>query len=193
VSTDLRNPGGKLAAEASLEAAKALVDAGAEEQEQLELIAPLTADELEAAQERLGPNAGKVAVMREARRGRGRPPGVRNKRTDDFVRYISQFGQDPAITLMQIQSTPTEELVARSILLDPEKRRLSTGDAEALRIRCAEALMPYMHGKQPVRVDANIRGVIVQETIGDVRGVRGVTIDGEILGVLPIDDGEGPE
>lgn len=174
--------------------AKALVDAaGAEEAEQMDLLTePITAEEMLEAQERLGPKAGHLTVLREARetRKRGRTPGSRNRRTDDFVRYASQFGSDPAVVLMQIASTPEEVAVERSAAMDPVKRRLSWGDARAMRVRAAEALLPYFHGKQPVRVDATIRGVIVQEVIGG-HEQRGVLIDVEPLGTLPIDDEEG--
>lgn len=171
--------------------AKALVDAAAaDEAEQLDLLAePISAEEMAEAHERLGPKAGPLTVLREAReeRKRGRTPGSRNRRTDDFVRYASQFGSDPAVVLMQIASTPEEVAVERSAAMDPVKRRLSWGDARAMRVRAAEALLPYFHGKQPVRVDATIRGVIVQEIIGG-HEQRGVTIDAEPLGVLPFDD-----
>ena len=97
-------------------------------------------------------------VLAEARRRAGRKPGSRNRRTDDFARYILGFGQHPAVTMMQIQSTPPETLVERSAAMDPAKRRLSYGDAQALRIRCAEALLPYIEGKKPVAVDISVNG-----------------------------------
>ena len=169
--------------------AKAEFEAARAEQEQLDLLEPLTAEELSEVQQDLGAAAGLVTVMAEARKRRkGRPVGSRNKRTDDFAKYIGQFGQDPAITLMQIQSTPSEELVARSKLLDLPKRQMSYADAQALRIRCAEALMPYLHSKKPIAVDATVRGVIVQEQIGEIRPVRGTVIDGDVLGLGPVDD-----
>lgn len=181
--------GGKVVASEALAAAKAQFETAAADEQQLDLLEPLSAEELDDAREALGPGAGLVSVMKEARKRRGgRTPGARNKRTDDFARYIAQFGQDPAITLMQIQSTPTEELVARSKLLDLPKRQMSYADAESLRIRCAEALMPYIHSKKPVAVDATVRGVIVQEQIGRIDGPGGVTIDGEVLGIGPIGD-----
>jgi hypothetical protein len=145
------------------------------------------------AREDLGPGAGLVTVMTEAQAKRaGRRKGVRNRRTEDFVKYISQFGQDPAITLMQVQSTPPEELIARSKLLDPEKRRLSYGDAVALRVRCAEALMPFIHAKQPVAVDATIRGVMVVEEIGDARGSVIDLLEAEPL-VAPAEEDDEPD
>jgi hypothetical protein len=165
----------------------------AQEAEQLDLLEPLTARELEEAREDLGPGAGLVTVMTEAQAKRaGRRKGVRNRRTEDFVKYISQFGQDPAITLMQVQSTPPEELIARSKLLDPEKRRLSYGDAVALRVRCAEALMPFLHAKQPVAVDATIRGVMVVEEIGDARGSVIDLLEAEPL-VAPAEEDDEPD
>lgn len=181
--------GDKAVTNGVLDEAKALLAGAAAEEEQLNLLEPLTADEIDEAREALGGHAGVVAVMREARKRRaGRPKGVRNKRTNDFARYILQFGQDPAITLMQIQSTPSEELVARSRLVDPPKRQMSLHDADSLRVRCAEALMPYITSKQPVAVDARIRGVMVVEEIGSAIG-RGVTIEAdEPLGVLGGDD-----
>lgn len=190
MSTDPNAIGGKAEGEALVAEARTLLEAAAAEAEQLELLEPLTAEELEDARTALGQGAGLVSVMREAhQRRRGRPKGAKNRRSDDFARYIGQFGQDPAITLMQIQSTPTEELVARSKLLDPEKRRMSYADAQSLRIRCAEALMPFIHSKKPVAVDATIRGVMVVEEIGGGdRGGR--TIDGEVIGVLPFGEGE---
>lgn len=179
--------GGKVVANEALAAAQAEFEAARVQEEQLNLLDPLTAEEIDEAREALGVGAGMVTVMKEARKRRaGRPAGVRNKRTEDFARYIGQFGQDPAITLMQIQSTPTEELVARSKLLDIPKRQMSYADAASLRIRCAEALMPYIHSKKPVAVDATVRGVIVQEQFGEMRAVRSTTIDGEVLGIGPM-------
>jgi hypothetical protein len=187
--------GGKAAAADMLREAKALVDdAEAAEQEQLDLLAePLTAEEVALAQEALGASAGRMTVLRQARENRkvGRTPGSRNRRTDDFIRYISQFGPDPAVVMMQIAGESEEAMLERSYANDPVKRRLSWGDARAMRIRAAEALLPYFHGKQPVKVDATIRGVVVVEEFGSSHGA-GITIDADPLGLLPMDDeGEG--
>lgn len=150
--------GGKRVADALAEQ-KALLDQAASEQAQLELLEPLTPLEMAEAQEALGENAGRLAVMREARRRRGRPKGVRNKRTDDFVKYASQFGVDPARVLMEIASTDPEVLVERSAAMDPVKKRLAYGEAQSMRIRAAETLMPYFHGKKPLQVDMNFSGL----------------------------------
>lgn len=129
------------------------------DREQLQFLDPISADEIFSAQEALGGSKPLVEVLREAKKGRaGRKPGSRNRRTDDFARYIRQFGQDPAITLMQIQSTSAEELVARSQLIDTVKRQMSLADAMALRARCAAELMPYLHGKKPIEIDVGLNG-----------------------------------
>jgi hypothetical protein len=175
-------------AKGAVDQAKALLDQAAAEEQQLELLAavePLSADEIEDARATLGAGAGLVTVLREARKARtGRPPGVRNKRTEDFARYIAQFGRDPAITMMEIQSTSTEELVARSRLVDPPKRQMSYSDAASLRIRCAEGLMPYIHSKRPIAVDTTVRGIMVVEEISQRAGGFTLEHDGDPLGVL---------
>lgn len=190
MSTETRAQNGeKTVAEDLVAQSKALFEAAAAEEQQLDLLEPISPEEMAMAHEELGPNAGNIAVLQHARlKRKGRPPQSRNKRTDEFEAYIRQFGSDPAVTLMKIQATEAEMLVERSRLLDPIKRRMSYGDAQALRVRCAEALMPYLHGKKPVTVDATIRGVMVVEEIGSSRP-RSATIEGEILGVMA-DDGD---
>ena len=74
--------------------------------------------------------------------------------------------------------------MARSRALGETKgRQMSYGDAVSLIVRCAEALQPYMHSKQPVAVDATIRGVVVVEEIGTRRSLADDLGD-EPLGVL---------
>ncbi|CAN5438767.1 hypothetical protein BH09PSE4_BH09PSE4_22520 [soil metagenome] len=152
--------------------AKELIDgARAEAAEQLDMLDPITPEEMLEAREALGPRAGNLSVLAHAReKRRGRPPGSRNKRTDDFARYILGFGQHPAITLMQIQSTPPEVLIENSRRLR-RRRRTDTGieidvmqtmtydAALSLKVRCAEALMPYLESKKPVAVDMSFSGV----------------------------------
>lgn len=177
--------------------AKRLVEAEAATQEQLDLLDPVTPEDMLEAREILGPSAGRLAVVREARaRRRGRPKGAQNKRTDDFARYLLSFGQHPAITMMQIQATPPELLIEAS---QQEKvhsfrgdgtpnvviERMSYEAAQSLRTRCAEAILPYLESKKPIAVDTTIRGVMIVEEVGS--GPRAVVIDADPVGVLPID------
>jgi hypothetical protein len=175
--------GGKGAGTEAMDEAKALFeDAAAEEARQLDLLTePLTSEEIALAQDQLGRNAGRLTVIHQARENRkGRTPGSRNRRTEDFVRYISQFGPDPAVVLMQIIGDTEEAMIERSYANDPPKHRLTWGDARSMKIRAAETLMPYFYGKQPVRVDATIRGVMVVEEVG------GAPIGAEIVGFDPL-------
>jgi hypothetical protein len=187
---------------AALSDAKSLLEAAAVEEEQLDLLAPPSPEEMAEAREDLGPEAGKLAVLRHAReKRRGRPKGARNKRTDDFARYLLSFGQHPAITMMQIQSTPPEALIeaskqekVHSFSKAGEARivveRLSYEQAQSLRIRCAEGLMPFLESKKPVAVDMTIRGVDVIEEAP--RQLTGGAVDGDFVEVAPVED-EGAE
>jgi hypothetical protein len=187
--------------DAALRDAKALLEAAAVE-EQLDLLAPPSPEEMAEAREDLGPEAGKLAVVRHAReKRRGRPKNSRNKRTDDFARYLLGFGQHPAITMMQIQSTPPEVLIeaskqekVHSFSKAGEARivveRLSYEQAQSLRIRCAEGLMPFLESKKPVAVDMTIRGVDVIEEAP--RQLAGGAVDGDFVEVAPVED-EGGE
>lgn len=191
MSTDrAKNP-----ADEMIRDAKALVEqAAAHEAEQLDLLGVPDAETLLEAREALGRDAGSLAVLAEARK-RGRPKGVRNRRTDDFRKYILGFGQHPAITLMQIQNTPAEVLVERSAAMDPPKRRMTIGDAEQLRVRCAESILPYIEGKQPVRVDMSFSGV-ADLIIEGVTHTRDELADIMEADFAPVDDdsfGEGDD
>lgn len=182
--------------------AKLLLAEQGEELHQLDLLDPVTPEEMLEAREALGPNAGPIAVLAHAReRKRGRPAGARNKRTDDFARYLLSFGQHPAITMMQIQSTPPEVLIeaSRQEKVHSFRRdgtpnvvieRMTYEAAQSLRTRCAEGLLPYVESKKPIAVDATIRGVRVVEEIGG-HDQRGGSVEGEFLKVAKrIDDDE---
>jgi hypothetical protein len=180
--------GGKVEAGALLEQSKALVEQAAAEEDQLSMLDPVTPEEMALAQEELGPRAKRLAVLQKARANRrGRPRGVKNRRTEDFRRFILGFGQDPAITLMQIQASDPEMLVERSASMDPVKKRMSYSDAQSLRVRCAEALMPFIHSKQPVAVDMNFTGLSDLVIAGVTHSTSEVQdiIEGDFL---PLDD-----
>lgn len=151
--------------------AKAMLATEREELRQLDMLDPISPEEMLEAREALGPEAGRLAVLRHARQGkRGRPLGARNKRTDDFARWLLSFGQHPAITMMQIQATPPELLIeaskqerVHSFRADGTANvvieRMTYGEAQALRTRCSEGLLPYLESKKPVAVDMNFSGV----------------------------------
>lgn len=159
MSTDpLKSSGEKGEAERLVAETKALVEgARRHEAQQLDLLGVPTAEAILEAREELGPQAGPLAVLAEARK-RGRRPGSRNRRTEDFRKFILSFGEHPAITMMKIKDTPEEVMVAQSAAIDPPKRRMSIGDAKSLRVRCAEGLLPFVESKMPVAVDLSVEG-----------------------------------
>ena len=169
------------------------------EEEQLDMLDPISPEEMQEAREALGPNVGRVSVLRHAReRKRGRPLHSKNRNTEDFARWLLQFGHHPAITLMRVQSTPPEILVEQSRrqvqkltkrghVVTVEEETLTYEGAVDRTLRAAEALMPYFASKKPVAVDHTINGVRVVEQIGDV----GATIEGHAVRVYdPERDGE---
>jgi hypothetical protein len=182
----------------ALDGAKALVETAQREEEQLDLLEDVTPEDMVEARERLGPHAGRLSVLRQAREvKRGRPKGSRNKRTDDFARYLGQYGQHPAITMMQIQSTAPEVLIENSRrtvmkilkggkdradkVVEVVEETLTYEAAQSLRIRCAEGLLPYIESKRPVAVDMNFSG------LSDLI-IAGVThSDAEVQDVLDAD------
>lgn len=81
-------------------------------------------------------------------RGRGRPKGAKNRRTEELREYIEATGITPAEYLVGVMRDPTA---------DPVERR-----------QAATALLPYAHRKQPVAVD--LGGADVTLILGDLGG-----------------------
>ena len=187
----------------ALDQAKDLVATARVEAEQLDMLNP-TPEEILEARERLGPLAGNMAALREARtRQRGRPKNAKNKRTDDFARYLLQFGQHPSITMMQVQATPPEVLVENSRrtvskvlkggkdrddkIVQVVEETLTYEAAQSLRIRCAEGLLPYLESKKPVAVDMTFSGVadlMIEGVTHSAEEMRDI-VDADFL---PVDD-----
>lgn len=151
---------GKQLMDESLREAQGLVAGAKDQEEQLSLLDPLSPEEMAEALEEAGPGAGPLAVAQLARerRGRGRPKGAPNRRNEDFRNYLLQFGRHPALTMMEIQSTQPEVLMELSRRFDSEKRRMTYGEAMQLRVRCAEALLPYVESKKPVAIELDATG-----------------------------------
>lgn len=82
----------------------------------------------------------------DKRAKRGRPAGAINKKTVALRQYLGAMGfKDPAVVLAQTYSRPVEEL---ALWLGCEK-----ADAFKMQISAAESLMPYLHGKMPLKVE----------------------------------------
>lgn len=103
-----------------------------------------------------------VAVIE--RRGRGRPPGARNKRSAKFRDQILALGPHPAVTLQRCYSMPVEQLAA---LLG-----CTRAEAFQMQVRAAAELLPYIEGKQPVQIDIRQEHDVVL-IMGGAPGVDG--------------------
>lgn len=169
MSTDLT--GDAAIGHAIMTDAQQQLDAVRTDGEQLDLLEPVTPEDIWAAREDLGTDAGHAEVTKAARaKKRGRPAGARNRRTGDLERWLLSFGQHPAVTLMQIQSTAPE------VLMEASKRtkvhsfqkngtpnlvteHMTYEAAQSLRIRCADIVLPYLEGKKPIAIDMTFNGV----------------------------------
>lgn len=113
------------------------------------------------------------------RSGPGRPPGSRNRRTEEWVEYLLRRYSSPLIGLFETFSRPVEQLAAE----------LGCTKLEAFKEQRAalEAALPYVHQKLPlaVSIDAKTHATLVLD-LGGVRpgeaGEEGVmVIEGTIV------------
>lgn len=120
-------------------------------------------------------------------RGRGRPPGARNRSTDEWARFLLTRYRSPLLGLAEIaQATPQElqaALGGAPTAANPDGVTLP----ECLRLimQAAGTLAPYLHQKQPTAIDAGGTGMltlIIQK--GDAGGV------GEGARIIPAGDEE---
>jgi len=88
----------------------------------------------------------------QARRGRGRPPGAKNRRTEDWQRLVLSTHRSPLLVLADFYSMPVEELATRL--------SCSRLDAAKLQLTAARELAPYLHQKLPLAVDVQRKDVV---------------------------------
>lgn len=174
---------------------------------QLSLIDPVTPEEMVEAREALGPDAGHMSVLREAReRRRGRPKGAKNKRSDDLAKYLLQFGEDPLVGAIRLASTPPEVLIeaskqekVHSFSKVGEPRlvieRMTYAEANALIMRAREMIAPYIHGKKPVVVSHDFTGLkdLVIEGVTHSREEVQDIVDADFIAIEDHSDEAEPE
>lgn len=154
-----------------LEGGRAAYEAALSEEHQLSLLAPISAEEMVEAREELGENVGRLTLLRHAReKRRGRPPGARNKRTDDYAKYLLLFGEDPIVASIKLASMQPEMLIEASKqekvhsfskLGEPRIviERMTYAEAMALIMRARELVSPYIAGKKPVAIVHDFSGI----------------------------------
>ena len=84
--------------------------------------------------------------------GAGRPPGRRNRRTQEWTDYILSRYRSPLEVLAETYSTPTPTLSRRL--------RCSFKEAFTFQLQAARELAPYLHQKQPVAVTVDGKGML---------------------------------
>ncbi|WP_131618208.1 hypothetical protein [Roseivivax marinus] len=98
-------------------------------------------------------------------RGRGRPPGSRNRSTDDWSKFLLTRYRSPLVGLAEIaQASPLE--LQRELGGSPSKENPDGCTlVEALRIimQAQAALAPYVHQKMPTAIDGG--GVAMMQVI----------------------------
>jgi hypothetical protein len=85
-------------------------------------------------------------------RGRGRPPGAKNKNTEQWRDYILSRYSSPLEALAFTVSMPLDELA----------KTLSCPKVEAFKIQmmAATQLAPYLHQKMPLALDTGNAGLV---------------------------------
>lgn len=100
-----------------------------------------------------------------APRGRGRPPGSRNRSTEDWSRYLLTRYRSPLIGLAEIAQASPAAMVAEL----GGAEACSLLDALKVIMQAQQALAPYLHQKQPTAIDGGGVGlmtVIIQSGAG---------------------------
>ncbi|WP_417244352.1 hypothetical protein [Celeribacter sp.] len=122
-------------------------------------------------------------ALEAAPRGRGRPPGSRNRSTEEWSRFLLSRYRSPLLGLAEIaQASPLDlqrELGGAPAKDKPEGCSL----VEALRLimQAQQALAPYLHQKQPTAIDGG--GVAMMQVIINA-GSGSET--GETFEILPV-------
>ena len=116
-------------------------------------------------------------------RGRGRPPGSKNKRTEEWLAFLQSQYQSPLVALARTWTADTDKLA--------KQLGIKKGEAFEIQQSAAKAALPYWHQKQPMAVEIDEKGrasvhfhvspglanTINQGAVGD--GV--IVIEGEIV------------
>lgn len=125
---------------------------GSEQAQQISLLPELPLDSGFERQGAAGP------------RGRGRPPGAKNKNTEEWRRFLLATGRSPLEVLQQTFSCSIEQL-ARALGRDAPVTFDQALELYKLQIQAAKELAPYVHQKMPLAIDTGDQGGLIQLVI----------------------------
>ena len=119
------------------------------------------------------PETEKLQRVRAARAGR--PPGARNRRSEDVARMVIEQLGDPLLRQAAVATMPLEELMAST--------GMTAAEALAEQRLAASLVLPYLHRRMPVQVDVTGRQV-VHLTIVDGGAVGDGGHASDIVGIV---------
>lgn len=79
------------------------------------------------------------------KRSAGRPKGSRNRSTEEWRRYFLAKFKSPLVALGELYSEPLDDL--------KEKLKCDRLEAFKLQLAAAQAVLPYVHQKQPLAIE----------------------------------------
>lgn len=108
-------------------------------------------------------------------RGRGRPPGAKNKNTEEWRKFLLATGRSPLEVLQQTFSCSIEQL-ARALGRDAPVTFEQALELYKLQIQAAKELAPYVHQKMPLAIDNGNGGGLIQlvinQGLADAQGIQ---------------------
>lgn len=108
------------------------------------------------------------------KRGRGRPPGAKNKNSEAWRDFILSQHQSPLSALAQTYSCTVEQL-GRALGLVNKPTFAQALELYKLQIQAAKELAPYIHSKQPIAVDTGEGGLfqlVINNTAAQAAGIE---------------------
>lgn len=125
---------------------------------------PVQLDMLRDERGRLPANALRTLRKAQHERGVGRPPGAGNKASKQLAKYFIEKWGDPLDVLGEIINTPTDVLVEQLKLAqggEAKHKPVRAMDAQLLRLKAVDIVLPYIRGKQPISIDLNTRADVI--------------------------------
>lgn len=109
-------------------------------------------------------------------RGRGRPPGARNKRTERTIAWLLSRHKDPREVLLEIAQANVADLAALAgcdLFQALQEKRLA-----------ATAVLPYVAQRQPLALDVTNKSVVyltIQEGAGELAQGDGIGLTATVV------------
>lgn len=117
----------------------------------------------------------------------GRPPGRRNRNTEEVRRFVQAAGADPVVAASRIvsagpawifdQAQTMERLVERNTqagVVALTEKGIDAATAWSIWLRCVDFLGPYVHSKRPIDVNIEQPGLAIQINVGSPDAAKAI-------------------